>query len=42
MYSLPMILFHRNRSNELLYRDSEGFKMDKGELRKSFAEVLNR
>jgi hypothetical protein len=38
-----MIPFHRNRLNEpfYVYRDSEGFKMDKGELSKSFAEVLN-
>ena len=42
MSSPPMIFFHRNCFNEPLYRDSERFEMDKGELSKSFEEVLNR
>jgi len=37
----PLILFHLNRLSEPSYRDSEDFKMDKGELSKSFAEVFN-
>ena len=37
----PMILFHRDRLSEPSYRDSEVFKMDKGEISKSFVEVFN-